>query len=113
MREKIKKYGTAVVVANFVVNLLHGQAHQKLGVDTFNLPGNLFIYVVIITAPIIAMILLWTRFYSVAIWLLLGSMAGSLIFGAYNHFIVITPDHVSHLPPGERRRFSESRQFCW
>jgi hypothetical protein len=88
-------------LAHAVVVWLHGEAHQNLGVDTFDWLGDLFIYVVILAAPIVSLILLWTRFQASGIWLLLGSMAGSLIFGSYNHFVAITPDHVSHLPAGE------------
>jgi len=101
MAKKIRIDGAVVVLAHTIVAWLHGHAHEKLGVDTFDLQGDLFIYVVIIAAPIIAMILLWTRFQHFGIWLLLGSMAGSLIFGGYNHFVAITPDHVAHLPAGE------------
>ena len=97
----IKRDGTIVVLAHAVVVWLHGSAHEKLGVDTFAWLGNSFIYVVIIAAPIMAMILLWTRLQRIGIWLLLGSMLGSLLFGGYNHFIAITPDHVAHLPAGE------------
>jgi hypothetical protein len=28
-------------------------------------------------------------------------MAGSLIFGVAYHYVVISPDHVSHIPPGD------------
>lgn len=101
MQEKIKRFGTAVVLVNAIVIWLHGQAHEKLGVNTFDWPGNSFIYIVIVAAPLIAMILLWTRLQHFGIWLLFGAMAGSLLFGAYNHFIAITSDHVSHLPPGD------------
>jgi hypothetical protein len=27
-------------------------------------------------------------------------MAGSLIFGVIYHYVIVSPDHVSHLPPG-------------
>jgi len=99
--KKIKRDGTIVVLAHAIVVWLHGSAHEKLGIDTFAWLGNSFIYVVIIAAPIIAMILLWTRLQRIGIWLLLGSMLGALLFGGYNHFIAITPDHVAHLPVGE------------
>jgi len=101
MKKKIKRWGTIVVLAHVLITWLHGEAHKKLGVDTFDLPGNLFIYIVIVSAPIIAMILLWTKFHSGGVWLLLGAMLGSLIFGAYNHFVAITADHVLHLPAGD------------
>lgn len=97
----IKKDGTMVVVAHAAVVWLHGQAHSKLGVDTFDWLGTWFIYVVIIAAPLVAMLLLWTPWQRSGVWLLLGSMLGALFFGGYNHFLAITPDHVAHLPAGE------------
>lgn len=30
-------------------------------------------------------------------------MAGSLIFGGYYHYVLVSPDHVSHLPAGDAR----------
>ena len=33
-------------------------------------------------------------------WLLVASMVGSLLFEGYHHFLVISPDHVSQVPPG-------------
>ena len=32
--------------------------------------------------------------------MLVGSMLGSLIFEGYNHFLVMSPDHVSQVPAG-------------
>jgi hypothetical protein len=37
------------------------------------------------------------------VWLLLVSMLGSLIFGFCYHYVIISPDHVAHLPPGDAR----------
>jgi hypothetical protein len=31
------------------------------------------------------------------------SMLGSFIFGACYHYLIISPDHVAHLPAGEAR----------
>jgi hypothetical protein len=30
-------------------------------------------------------------------------MLGSLVFGAVYHYVIISNDHVAHLPPGEAR----------
>jgi hypothetical protein len=30
-------------------------------------------------------------------WLFLGSMTGALLFGIYNHFISMSPDHISQI----------------
>lgn len=47
------------------------------------------------------MLLLWTRYARMGLVLLVVAMAGALIFGAIYHYIIISPDHVSHLPPGD------------
>ena len=93
---KIAQYGTAIAVFHAIANGLHGLAHIKIPV-ALSLVQSLFVGVVIFPLPIIAAILLWTQFYRLGIWLLLGSIAGSFFFGLYNHFIVISPDHVSQV----------------
>jgi len=45
--------------------------------------------------------MIWTRLARAGLVLLVISMAGSLIFGVAYHYVVISPDHVSHLPPGD------------
>jgi len=62
---------------------------------SLSLLQGLFV-VVVILAPIAAG-LLWTPFYRIGSWLLLGSIAGSLLSAIYNHHLVISPDHVSQV----------------
>lgn len=93
---KIVQYGTAIVVFHVIANGLHGLAHVEIPV-ALSLHQTLFVGIVIFMIPIIASVLLWTQFYRIGSWLLLGSMAGSLFFGLYNHFIVMSPDHVSQV----------------
>jgi hypothetical protein len=93
---------TLAVVAHLVVSLLHGQAHTRLGVGLSNWQQT-YVIVVILLAPLIALVLSWTRYVKAGIWLLLGSMLGSLIFGAVYHYIIISNDHVAYLPPGDAR----------
>jgi hypothetical protein len=93
---KIAQYGTALVVIHAITNGLHGLAHVEIPV-ALSLLQSLFIGIVIFLIPIIAAVLLWTQFYRIGSWLLLGSMTGSLLFGLYNHFIVMSPDHVSQV----------------
>lgn len=93
---KIAQYGTAIVVMHVIVHGLHGFAHHEIPVSLSLLQG-LFVGVVVILAPIIAAGLLWTPFYRIGSWLLLGSMAGSLLSAIYNHHLVISPDHVSQV----------------
>jgi hypothetical protein len=56
---------------------------------------------VITVAPLVALALVWLRRTPAGFALLALSMLGSLIFGGYYHYIGISPDHVSHLPPGD------------
>lgn len=91
------QYVTTIVVIHGIVVALHGLAHQQIPVP-LSMIQSLFVSAVIVLAPIIALILLWTPFYRAGIWLFLVSMIGALLFGIYNHFIVITPDHISQIP---------------
>lgn len=93
---KIAQYGTMLVVLHAIANGLHGLAHIKIPVP-LSLLQSLFVGIVIFPIPIIAAVLLWTQFYRLGSWLLLSSIAGSLLFGLYNHFLVISPDHVSQV----------------
>jgi hypothetical protein len=90
----------ATIIAHVAVVALHSAAHQILGVQASPVQ-LLFIVIVIMLAPLVAWLLLWKSRRTTGALLLAGSMAGSLIFGVYNHFIAISPDHVAevtHLP---------------
>ena len=93
---------TIAVLAHLIVTVLHGQAHTRLGVGLSEWQ-NVYVLAVIVIAPLVALALSFTRFIRAGLWLLLASMLGSLIFGLCYHYIIISPDHVSHLPPGEAR----------
>ena len=91
---------TVAVLAHLVVSIVHGRAHERLVVGLSNWQ-NIYVMTVIVVAPLIAMALIWTRYAHSGLVLLVISMAGSLIFGVAYHYVVISPDHVSHIPPGE------------
>jgi len=50
--------------------------------------------VVILAGPLLAMALLWTPWQRLGFALLALTMAGSLAFGLYHHFVAMGPDHV-------------------
>ena len=91
------KYATGLVVFHFVVSAIHGLAHQIIPIPT-SILQYLFIIPIIIISPIVATIMLWRKFINTGTALLFYSMLGALIFGVYNHFIVISPDHISQIP---------------
>jgi len=96
----IRSLSTIAVLAHLLVSLVHGYAHTELGVG-LSAWQNWYVVVVITLAPLVALALVWMRQERIGFALLVISMAGSLIFGGYFHYIGISPDHVSHLPPGD------------
>ena len=92
--------GTVVVLAHALIALLHGVAHAELGVE-LSAWQKTYVAMVIVVAPLVAVVLLWTRHARLGLLLLVVSMSGSLIFGGYYHYVVVSADHVSHLPLGD------------
>ncbi|HEU4934768.1 MAG TPA: hypothetical protein VFT48_21970 [Pyrinomonadaceae bacterium] len=99
-RRSIVVLSTVFVLAHLVVSMVHGRSHESLGVGLSSWQ-NTYVLTVIVIAPLIAMVLTWTRYVHKGLLLLVVSLAGSLIFGIVYHYVVISPDHVSHLPPGD------------
>ena len=92
--------GTVAVLAHLVIALLHGMAHTELGIELSAWQKN-YVGIVIVAAPLLAGVLLWTRLARLGFLLLAASLAGALIFGGFYHYLFVSVDHVSHLPPGE------------
>jgi hypothetical protein len=88
------------VLAHAVVALVHGVAHVRLGV-ALNTWQQCYVAIVIALAPLVAAGMLGTRWARWGYALLAASMAGSLVFGVYFHYVAVSPDHVAHLPPGD------------
>jgi hypothetical protein len=95
-------YGTAIVLFHGLASTVHGLAHQHLVIE-LTATQKLFVIVVITLAPLVSMLLLWTRLWRAGAALLFLSMLGSLIFGLVNHFVIASPDHVQHLSAGTWR----------
>jgi hypothetical protein len=91
---------TVAVLAHLIIALLHGLAHTELGVE-LSIWQKSYVAIVIVVAPLVAVMLLWTGRARLGLLLLVTSMSGSLIFGGYYHYVAVSADHVSHLPPGD------------
>ena len=122
--KKEAKFALVMILAHFLVNAAHGAAHSELAIP-LSRSQELFILLVIVIAPVLAGALIG-RGIAFGGGLLLGaSLAGALVFGIWNHFVAISPDHVSHLPttetPGWRILFQVTAIFlvptdalgCW
>jgi hypothetical protein len=101
-----KIVSTVLVIVHLAASLWHGGAHTHLGIELSTMQ-TLFIYVVIIVAPIMAAILVWTRYVSMGLWAFFLSMLGSFLFGAYHHYVLVSPDNIHHLPAGTPESHSE------
>ncbi|HET6669905.1 MAG TPA: hypothetical protein VFH15_06695 [Pyrinomonadaceae bacterium] len=97
---------TAVVAVHLAASLWHGSAHSRLAID---LPAEktLFVFIVILIAPIAAAALVWTRYFSIGLWVLFLSMLGSFLFGVYHHYLLVSPDNIAHLPAGSPEMHSQ------
>ena len=84
------------IIAHALVGSLHAAAHQVLGVQISPLQ-LVYIILVITVAPLVAGILFWKRMKTEGGLLLVCSLAGALFFGVFNHFLAISPDHVSRV----------------
>lgn len=93
------KYATAIVVAHLLVNIVHGLAHSDLRVGLAPL-DSIFVIVVVLVFPLIAMGFVWTAKKRFGLILLSLSMFGSLLFGLYHHFLAVSPDHIHSQRPG-------------
>jgi hypothetical protein len=85
-----------IVLVHLAVVLLHGAGHRQLGVD-LELWQNIFVWIVIVIGPLVALAIInLPGQRRKGFCLLLVTMAGSLLFGVYFHFVGESFDHVSH-----------------
>ena len=94
---------TTVVLGHLVVNLAHGAAHSGAQIP-MTLAANLFIWIVILAGPLAGLWLARSRPVAGG-WTIAATMAGSLVFGVVNHFVIVSPDHVSMVAPEWRTLF--------
>lgn len=91
------KCTTGIVLAHLLVSIAHGLVHRELRVG---LPpsGSVFVIVVVLILPLVAMVLVWTAQKRLGLILLSLSMFASLLFGLYHHFLAVGADHVHSQP---------------
>jgi len=85
----------AAVLAHLAVSIVHGAAHNSAHVP-MSTTANLFVFAVILAGPLVGLVLL-RRAERIGGLIVALTMAGSLLFGFVNHFVVESPDHISHV----------------
>ena len=89
----------ALAAVHLAVTLWHSGAHSELAIGLPPLKLA-YAYAVIVIAPPVAAVLLWTRLATAGLWVFTLAMLGSLLFATYHHYILISPDNIAHLPEG-------------
>jgi len=97
---------SALVIVHLIATLWHGDAHRKLSVE-LDVSKTIFVYAVILIAPVVAVLFVWTRRMSAGLWILTLSMLGAFLFGAYHHYLLVSPDNIRHLPTGSDEAHSQ------
>ena len=98
--KKFRIAATVTVAVHAVVGVVHELAHRDLGIE-LTTAQTVFVNLVITATPVVAVLLLWSRFKRTGAILFTSAMAASLFFGLYYHYVLVSPDHVSHLPDGD------------
>lgn len=83
-----------VILVHLAVTIVHGISHNAAGV-ALNLFGYIFVYAIILLAPLIAAVLIYKVSLSIGGWLMTLSMIASLCFGVVNHFLLSGTDNVT------------------
>ncbi len=94
---------TAVVLAHLAISVAHGRAHTGAQVP-LTPAATLFVYIVILAGPLVGLAVSRRQPRTGAAIVAL-SMAGALVFGLVNHFIIDGSDHVAHVAAEWRSLF--------
>jgi hypothetical protein len=99
----------AAVLIHLAMSVAHGAAHSGAGVP-LSPASNLFVLIVILAGPLVGLAVSWRaeRFGSLIVALAIG---GALVFGLVNHFVLESPDHVSHVDARWRTLFATTATF--
>ena len=96
-RRRLRTALVAAVLAHLVISIAHGTAHTGAHVP-LSPAASLFVYAVILAGPLVGLALVWLA-ENLGTWVIMLTMAGSLVFGVINHFVFDSPDHVSQVDP--------------
>jgi len=89
---------TTVVLAHHVISYMHGGAHTELAIP-MALWQTAFINIIIVLVPLVGVVLVWTAYRRIGLYAVITGSIGALLFGILHHYMLVSSDHISHLPP--------------
>jgi hypothetical protein len=101
-----RRFLAMAVLGHLAVTFVHGAVHAAANVP-MTMAANVFIYLVIEAGPLAGWWLARSRPRAGG-WLVAATMAGSLVFGIANHFVIASPDHVNHVAAEWRMLFAST-----
>jgi hypothetical protein len=92
-----------IVLAHLVFTVAHGTIHAQTSIP-LSPAENAFVIAVILAGPLIGLGVAWIA-VKPGSWIVAGTMLASLVFGVVKHFVLISPDHFSHVDERWRTLF--------
>jgi hypothetical protein len=104
IRRSAWRWLTVVVLLHLAVSVVHGTAHSAAHVP-LSRAANFFVFGVIVAGPLIGLAVALAA-ARVGSWVIAITMAGALVFGCLNHFVLAGADHVSRVEEQWRAMFA-------
>jgi hypothetical protein len=96
----------AIVIGHLITSMAHGAAHAGAHVP-LSTAANVFVVVVILAGPLAGLAAMFAA-PRVGSLMIAVALAGSLVFGLVNHFVFISPDHVTRVASEWRLLFGST-----
>ncbi|KXK52802.1 MAG: hypothetical protein UZ13_01104 [Chloroflexi bacterium OLB13] len=95
----IQRAAAGIVVLHAAIGFLHAMTHLLIPVP-LDLWGYVYVALVIGVAPLLGVWLMRPPHVRLGAWLLLVGMAGALVFGLLEHFMLPGADNIAHVSSG-------------
>jgi hypothetical protein len=96
----------SAVLGHLLITILHGASHSGAHVEITR-GQSLFVLIVILIGPVAGLVVSFIRPRAGGL-LVAATMAAALVFGLVNHFIIVSPDHVTQVTADWRPLFTAS-----
>jgi hypothetical protein len=93
-----------IVLTHLAITVVHGSAHTNARVG-LSPAQSVFVFAVILAGPLIGLGFMWP-YRRIGAALVGVAMVGALVFGIVNHFVLSSPDNVTHVDPQWRPLFA-------